>query len=419
VLIKDDDFDVVVIGGGPGGSATAGLLAKKGHRVLVLEKEKFPRYHIGESLITGSMPTLEDLDLRERIDQMGFMKKYGGTLLWGKHQGAWDFRFTEASNYEYTFQVRRADFDAVLLGRARELGAAVIEEATVKEPIFDGERIVGVTYTQKGVDEVRTAKAKLVVDATGQSHILARQFDLVEYHNDLRNIAIWSYLQGCKKYQGTRAGDTVTENRPSGWFWYIPLHDKTVSVGYVTPIDEYKKSGKTLEELWESELANAVEVKALTEGAYRVSAFRTIKDWSYTCKRFYGPGWALVGDAAAFIDPLLSTGVGLALRGSRGLAGSIDYILRNPGTEEATLERYERNYREFLESLLDFVRFFYDRTKNKEDYWAKAQQNLDPRRLRPQKIDFAMMLSGVSGVHEIFEPPEVQHEAPVIEEDAA
>jgi flavin-dependent dehydrogenase len=427
VLLDNEDFDVVVIGGGPGGSATAGLLAKRGHRVLVLEKEKFPRYHIGESLITGSMPTLEELGLRERLDKMGFMRKYGGTLRWGKNQGTWDFRFSEASNYEYTFQVRRAEFDAVVLGRARELGASVIEEATVKEPIFDGERIVGVTYTQKGSPEVRTAKCKLLVDATGQSHMLARHFDLVEYHDDLRNIAVWTYFQGCKKYEGTHAGDTVTENRPSGWFWYIPLHDKTVSVGYVTPIDEFKKSGKTLEELYESELADSVEVKALTDGAFRVSAFRTIKDWSYTCKSFHGPGWALVGDAAAFIDPLLSTGVGLALRGSKGLAEAIDFILEHPETEDDTLARYERNYREFLDSLLDFVRFFYDRTKSREDYWGKAQQNLDPGKMRPQKIDFAMMLSGVSGVHEIFEPHEVPVARPVIadesdaieEEDAA
>src|SRR5262245_33063931 len=150
----------------------------RGHRVLVLEREKFPRYHIGESLITGSLPALEELGLRERLDQMGFTKKYGGTLLWGKSQGTWDFRFTESSNYEYSYQVRRADFDSVLLTRARELGAYVIEEATVKEPIFDGERVIGVSYTQKGGTEKRTATCRLLVDASGQSHILARHFDL-------------------------------------------------------------------------------------------------------------------------------------------------------------------------------------------------------------------------------------------------
>ncbi|GIH67789.1 NAD(P)/FAD-dependent oxidoreductase [Sphaerimonospora thailandensis] len=402
MIKSEDEFDVVVVGGGPAGSATAGLLAKRGYRVLVLEREKFPRYHIGESLITGSLPALEDLGLRERLDNMGFTKKYGGTLLWGSNQGTWDFRFSEASNYDYAYQVRRADFDALLLARARELGAFAIEEATVKEPIFDGERIVGVTYIRKGDTEQRTARCRLLVDASGQSRILARRFDLVEWHDDLRNIAVWTYFQGCKRYGGTRAGDTVTENRPSGWFWFIPLSDGTVSVGYVTPIEEYKKSGKSLEELYADELAKSQEVRALTEGAFRASGFRSIRDWSYTCQRFHGPGWVLVGDAAAFVDPLLSTGVGLALRGSHGLADAVDAALRDPSSEARVLARYEANYREFLGSLLDFVRFFYDRTLNKEQYWDKAQQSLDPKKLRPRKIDFATMLSGVSGIHEIF-----------------
>lgn len=400
-----EDFDVVVIGGGPGGSATAGLLAQQGHKVLVLEKEKFPRYHIGESLITGSMPTIEALGLRERLDKMGYVRKYGGTLMWGRNQGAWDFRFTEASEYEYTFQVRRADFDSVLLARARELGALVIEEATVQEAIFEGDRAVGVRYLRKGDAEPTTVSSKLLVDASGQQHLLARKLGLIEYHNDLRNIAVWAYFQNCNRYSGTRWGDTLTENRPHGWFWFIPLSDGTVSVGYVTPIDEYKKSGKSLEELHASELAAADEITSLTAPATRVSGYRTIKDWSYTCTKFYGPGWALVGDAAAFIDPLLSTGVGLTLRGSLGLFETANLALNNPDQETALYERYERNYREFLGSLLEFVRFFYDRTKSKEDYWEAAQQSIDPKRLRPRKIDFARMLSGVSGMRDIFDGP--------------
>jgi flavin-dependent dehydrogenase len=400
-----DDFDVVVIGGGPGGSATAGLLAQQGHKVLVLEKEKFPRYHIGESLITGSMPTIEALGLRERLDNMGFVRKYGGSLQWGRNQGTWDFRFTEASEYEYTFQVRRADFDSVLLSRARELGALVIEEATVQEALFEGDRAVGVRYLRKGDAEPTVATCKLLVDASGQQHLLARKFSLIDYHDDLRNLAVWAYFQGCRRYGGTRWGDTLTENRPNGWFWFIPLSDGTVSVGYVTPIDEFKKSGKTLEELHAAELASADEITSLTKDATRVSGYRTIKDWSYTCKKFYGPGWALVGDAAAFIDPLLSTGVGLTLRGSLGLAETANLALHNPGDEKALYERYERNYRDFLNSLLEFVRFFYDRTKSKEDYWDAAQQSIDPKRLRPRKIDFARMLSGVSGTRDIFDGP--------------
>ena len=420
---SNDDVDVVVIGGGPGGAATAGLLAQRGHRVLVLEREKFPRYHIGESLITGVLPAIEELGLRQRLDQLGFTKKYGGTLLWGKNtspvpawralgprgggpgHGTWGFRFSEASNYEYSYQVRRADFDALLLGRARELGAHVIEEATVKEPLFDGDRVVGVSYAQKGETERRTATSRLVIDASGQAHILARSLDLIEWHDDLRNIAVWSYFQGCDRYTGNRFGDILTEARPTGWFWFIPLHDGTVSIGYVTPIEEFQKSGKTLEELYTSEMAAADEVRTLTENAFRVSGFRSIRDWSYTCRRFHGPGWALVGDAAAFIDPLLSTGVTLAMRGAHGLAETADAALRDPDSEDRLLDRYEKNYRDFLESLLEFVRFFYDRNRPKEDYWDKAQQTIDPDGLRPRRMDFATMLSGLTGIKEIFDEP--------------
>jgi flavin-dependent dehydrogenase len=399
-----EDFDVAVIGGGPGGSATAGLLAAQGHRVLVLEREKFPRYHIGESLITGALPTLEDLSLLERIDKMGFTRKYGGTLLWGKNQGTWGFRFSESSLYEYAYQVRRADFDALLLTRARELGARVIEEAAFKEPILDGDRIVGLTYTDKKEGE-RSATCRMLVDASGQARVLGRRFDLVRWHDDLKNVAVWAYFQGGNLYSGTKAGDIVAENRPSGWFWFIPLSDGTVSVGYVTPVNEYKAAGKPLEDLFAEELAQTLEIKTLTANAHRVSGFRTIRDWSYTSERFHGPGWLLVGDAAAFVDPLLSTGVTLALRAARAAADGIEAVLADPGCEDAVLGNYERNYRAFLDSVLDFVRFFYDRTKRKEDYWDKAQQAIDPARLRPREADFATMLSGLTGINDIFDRP--------------
>lgn len=397
-----DDVDVIVVGGGPGGATAAALLAQRGHRVLVLEREKFPRYHIGESLITGTLPALEELGLRDRLDQMGFTRKYGGTLLWGRNQGTWDFRFSESSNYEYSYQVRRADFDAMLLARARGLGVQVVEEATVKEPILDGERIVGVSYNRKGDRHPRTATCRLLVDASGQSHILARRFDLIDWHDDLRNIAVWAYFQGCDRYGGTRAGDIITENRPSGWFWFIPLSDGTVSLGYVTPIAEFQRSGMTLEDLHAAELERAEEVKALTKDAVRVSGFRSIRDWSYTCRRFHGPGWALVGDAAAFIDPLLSTGVTLAIRGAHGLVDKADAALRDPSVEAEMLAAYERDYRAFLDGLLEFVRFFYDRTRHKEEYWDFAQRTIDPDKLRPRKIDFATMLSGLTGINDVF-----------------
>jgi flavin-dependent halogenase len=400
--IIGERYDVVVIGGGPGGAATAGLLAQRGHSVLVLEREKFPRYHIGESLITGCLPTLEELGVRDRLDGMGFTKKYGGTLLWGKNQGTWGFRFAESSLYDYAYQVRRADFDALLLGRARELGAHVVEEATVKQPVLDDGRVVGVSCSAKG-GEPAVVHCRMLVDASGQQNFLGRTFGLVGWHEDLRNIAVWAYFEGCQRYGGTRAGDIISENRPSGWFWFIPLHDGTVSIGYVTPIVEYQASGLTLAELFETQLAQAQEVQAMTAGARRASGYRTIKDWSYTNERFHGPGWVSVGDAAAFVDPLLSTGVTLAMRGARNLVSALDAILADPSVEDAELDRYESGYRVFLDSVLEFVRFFYDRTKHKEEYWDKAQQTIDPDRLRPRETDFATLLSGLTGLND-FQP---------------
>lgn len=397
------EFDIVVAGGGPAGSATAGLLAQKGYSVLLLERDKFPRYHIGESVVTGIIPTLQELGIYERVDEMGFVRKYGGTLMWGRNQGVWDFRFGDVGQYDYAYQVRRADFDALLLTRARELGVSVIEEASVKDVIHEDGRVVGAEYYDKGSDAVKSVRSRLFIDATGQQHLLGRKFGLTQWHEDLRNVAIWSYFGGCELYEGTRAGDVISENRPGGWFWFIPLFDNTVSIGYVTPIDELKNSGKSLETLFHEELALTEECRRLTEHAYPVSSFRTARDWSYESRQLAGPGWALVGDAAAFVDPLLAHGVTLALLGAKGLADTLGQTIDRPQDQDYALARYDKNYRDFVQVILEFVRFFYDRTKHKEDYWAKAQEAIDPDRLHPKKQDFATLLSGTLGLHKIFD----------------
>ncbi|MFM9607283.1 NAD(P)/FAD-dependent oxidoreductase [Streptomyces niveiscabiei] len=406
--MTDESYDVIVVGGGPAGSATAALLAKEGRSVLVLEREKFPRYHIGESLIPGMWPTLDRLGLREKLAGLSFVRKYGGNLVWGRDLPMWSFSFADGGPYPYAYQVRRADFDALLLGHARELGARVLEEATVKEPLFDGDRMTGVRYQLRGADPVE-ARARYVVDASGQQRWLGRHFDMVQWHEDLRNIAVWAYYQGCGRYDGEQSGNILIEYRPGGWLWFIPLSDGTTSIGYVTPVALLGESKLAPEALFAQQTEGSREVRRMMEGAHRVSGFRTIRDWSYNCGSFQGPGWLAVGDAAAFVDPLLSTGVTLALRGGATAATAITRMLDDPASAEETGRRYEESYRRFLTGILDFVRVFYDQRKSRAEYYDDAQKILDRGGGLPANVDFVTLVSGLSDGGDFFEtPPEDQ-----------
>jgi flavin-dependent dehydrogenase len=388
-------FDVIVVGGGPAGACTAGLLALDRRKVLLLEGEKFPRFHIGESLITAVWPTLDRLGLRERLDRQ-FVRKYGANVLWGSEDEFWGFLFREAGPFEYVHQVRRAEFDALLLGRARELGVHVIEEATVKVPLFESDRLVGLRYQMRGEEDLITVNARIIVDASGQKRWLGRHLNFVEWHEDLKNVAIWSYYQGCKRYEAEKAGHTLIENLRDGWLWFIPLGQDTTSIGYVTPNLLLAASGMSIDKLFESRTGQSVEVSRLMRGGARVSGYRTERDWSYTCKRFHGPGWALVGDAAAFVDPLLSTGVALAVRGARIVVDALREALDNPPMEQTVLAAYEDNYRTFLNVILAFVRYFYDSTKTRAQYYAGAQELIDPEKAEMPEFDFVKLVSGLA-----------------------
>ncbi|MEJ3747706.1 NAD(P)/FAD-dependent oxidoreductase [Actinomycetes bacterium KLBMP 9797] len=400
-----EEYDIIVIGGGPAGSSTAGLLALRGHRVLVLEREKFPRYHIGESLITGVLAVADELEIRDRLEAMGFIHKHGGTLVWGKQKQKWAFSFIEGGPYPYSYQVRRADFDALLLTRARELGARVIEEATVRETVVEDGRVTGVRYTVRGLDQPRQARARLVVDASGQARVIGRQYAEVSWHDDLRNVAVWAYFQDCQRLDGDEAGNILVENVPGGWFWGIPLFDGTMSVGYVTPSQYASQSEQGLPDLFHAKVAESTELKRLMADARQVSAFRSARDWSYQCTKFHGPGWALVGDAAAFIDPLFSTGVALGTLAAQQLSRTLDVVLREPELESPALQLYEDGYRHFLESIISFVRYFYDGTRDLEYYYQRAQAIIDPEQRVSARRDFVTLISGLSGARPIFPLP--------------
>ncbi len=402
-----ESADVVVIGGGPGGSTTAALLAKQGHDVVVVEKEHFPRYHIGESLVPGLHPIFAEIGASDEIENAGFCKKYGLTMLWGRNRELWSVDFAESGRfgkYEYIYQVKRAEFDNLLMRQARRFGAHVIEDANVADVIFEGERCVGVRYTVNGSDQVTEIRARMVVDASGQARVLARRFKLVEWHNDLKNVAIWTYFQGHFTYPGREAGNILLENMPDGWLWFIPFSDNTVSVGWVSPATEVAKTPMSPHDLLEKKIADSVEVSRMLAPARRVGGTRTTRDWSYTCRRFGGQGYLLVGDAAAFIDPLFSTGVMLAMKSASTAAKTISAILAEPAREAALTGSYEAAYRKFLDVVISFVRYFYDATKDKEVYWAEAQSLIDPIKEMHARQDFVALISGLCAERVILEP---------------
>lgn len=296
--------------------------------------------------------------------------------------------------------------------RARELGATVIEEARISEVRFDGEgRAVGAEYRRGPGGKDERIEARYVVDATGQAKLLARRENLLEWHEDLKNIAVWTYFQGGTPLEGRDRGNILTEYHADGWFWVIPFSDGSRSVGFVGPNDRYVLLGLKPEEFFYAKLDTAREAKRLLEGATQVAGFRTAKDWSYHATQFAGPGYLMTGDAAAFVDPLFSTGVMLAIKGAEAAATTVDRILRDPDGVEASEARhqsaYETSYREFFDVVVSFVRYFYDARRQRTEYWERAQKLIDPVKELGQRQDFVKLISGLGGGRTVMGPQPV------------
>jgi len=355
--------DVVVIGGGPAGSTTSTLIAQRGHRVQLFERERFPRFHIGESLIPETYWVLRRLNMLPKMQKSHFVKKYSVQFVNANGKLSAPFYFWDNKPHEcsQTWQVARSEFDQMMLNNAREHGVDVHEGVRVLDVLFEGDRAVGVTIKAED-GSFSDVRAKVIVDASGQNGLLQNRFRLRVWDPVLNKGAIWTYWEGAYRDTGRDEGATLvlqTANK-NGWFWYIPLHNEIVSVGVVAPFDYLFKGRTNYAQTYDEEVERCQVVKERVSIGKRVTGYFATKDYSYRAKQVAGNGWVLVGDAFGFLDPLYSSGVLLALRSGEMAADAICEGFENGDTSAAQLGKWGPAFNEGMDRMRRLVCEYYD-----------------------------------------------------------
>ena len=372
--------EVLVIGGGPGGATAATLLARAGFEVTLLEASLFPRYHIGESLLPSILQIMDLVGAREKIEEAGFQRKNGAFLEWGRESWPLDFGELEGQ-HTYSFQVTRSKFDHFMLEHARSQGVQVFEGYEVRSIDFDGERPVQAGWICKHSDNGDLGKQGKIrfdylIDASGRHGVMANHYlNNRRYHKIFQNIAVWGYWKNTKRLPGTRQGDIAVGSIDAGWLWGIPLQDGTMSVGAVLHRNAIKaKRDQSLKKILLDAIDESPLLRDLVSSGELISEIKSESDYSYASERFCGPGFFLCGDAAAFLDPLLSSGVHLATFSAMLAAAGLTSYKRGEVTETEMLNFFETSYRQAYLRFLVFLSAFYDVGRGRDSYFWEAQR---------------------------------------------
>ena len=356
-------YDALLIGAGPSGSSAAALLAEYGHNVLLIEREKFPRYHIGESLLPFTYEPLKRLGLIERMRASAFIKKYSVQFISTSGKASQPFYFNTRydDDVAQTWQVLRSEFDQMLLDHARDKGANVVEETKVIDLLRDGDRVTGVRVRQPDGTEAEH-RAPITLDCSGKESFAASRNRWRVPDPELKKVAVWTYYKGAKRDKGIDEGTTTVAFLPEkGWFWYIPLHDDRVSVGVVAEGKYLTRDGvKAPKDIFHREVTQNKWIEEYLAPGRSTGDYYVTNEFSYHSRHCGCEGLLLLGDAFCFLDPVFSSGLMLALKSGVMAADAVHEAIEADDFCPAQFESYATTLREGIENMRKLVYAFYN-----------------------------------------------------------